>query len=186
MRPPTPIKAVRGWTYWQILVLAAVRLGCNLDYDKLQNLAEEHRTLRRMMGIGSWQDDDDGAESFDWRRLRANVCLLLAGNLEATQHAGRAGRTSAGAGGGGQASAGIPLWWRPTSTIPRTRTCWPMACGRSCRSRRPWRCYGVCPVGGKASTCSDASNSCCAGSTRRVSQNKAVRRDGGNVLISRC
>jgi transposase, IS5 family len=66
----------KGLDYWQILVLAAVRLGCNLDYDKLQNLAEEHRTLRRIMGIGCWQDDDDEAESFDWRRIRANVCLL--------------------------------------------------------------------------------------------------------------
>ena len=65
----------KGLDYWQILVLAAVRLGCNLDYDKLQNLAEEHRTLRRMMGIGFWQDDDE-LESFDWRRIRANVCLL--------------------------------------------------------------------------------------------------------------
>jgi transposase, IS5 family len=66
----------KGLDYWQILVLAAVRLGCNLDYDKLQNLAEEHRTLRRMMGIGSWQDDHSDTESFDWRRLRDNVCLL--------------------------------------------------------------------------------------------------------------
>jgi transposase, IS5 family len=66
----------KGLDYWQILVLAAVRLGCNFDYDKLQNLAEEHRTLRRMMGIGAWQDDHPEAESFDWRRLRDNVCLL--------------------------------------------------------------------------------------------------------------
>src|SRR4051812_31949113 len=54
----------QGLDYWQILVLAAVRLGCNLDYDKLQNLAEEHRTLRRILGIGSWQDDDDDVKSF--------------------------------------------------------------------------------------------------------------------------
>jgi len=43
-----------GMDYWQILVLAAVRLGCNLDYDRLQNLAEEHRALRHIMGIGDW------------------------------------------------------------------------------------------------------------------------------------
>ena len=43
-----------GMDYWQILVLASVRLGCNLDYDKLQNLAEEHRALRQIMGIGDW------------------------------------------------------------------------------------------------------------------------------------
>ena len=31
-----------GMQYWSILVLGAVRLGCNLNYDRLQNLAEEH------------------------------------------------------------------------------------------------------------------------------------------------
>ena len=31
-----------GFDDWQILVLAAVRLGCDLDYDKLQDLAEQH------------------------------------------------------------------------------------------------------------------------------------------------
>src|SRR5512135_3170870 len=40
-----------GMAYWSILVLGAVRLGCNLNYDRLQNLAEEHRSLRRIMGI---------------------------------------------------------------------------------------------------------------------------------------
>ena len=38
-----------GMDYWQILVLAAVRLGCNLDYDALQDLAEQHRALRQIM-----------------------------------------------------------------------------------------------------------------------------------------
>jgi len=61
-----------GLDYWTILVLASVRLGCNLDYDKLQNLAEEHRTLRSMMGLGDWQEK----RNFDWRRIRDNVCLL--------------------------------------------------------------------------------------------------------------
>ena len=32
-----------GMTYWQILVLAAARLELNLDYDGLQDLAENHR-----------------------------------------------------------------------------------------------------------------------------------------------
>ena len=35
-----------GLDYWSITVLASVRLGCNFDYDKLQDLAEQHRTLR--------------------------------------------------------------------------------------------------------------------------------------------
>jgi len=61
-----------GMDYWQIAVLAAVRLGCNLDYDKLQDLAEQHRNLRFLMGIGDWQEEVD----FDWRRIRDNLCHL--------------------------------------------------------------------------------------------------------------
>lgn len=40
-----------GFDYWQVLVLAAVKLGCNLDYDQLQDLAEEHRKLRQIRFI---------------------------------------------------------------------------------------------------------------------------------------
>jgi hypothetical protein len=65
----------RGMNYWEITVLAAVRLGCNLDYDKLQNLAEEHRTLRRIMGIGDWQDEKEEVD-FDWRRIEGNVTQI--------------------------------------------------------------------------------------------------------------
>jgi transposase, IS5 family len=61
-----------GFDYWQVLVLAAVRLGCNLNYDQLQDLAEEHRKLRHIMGIGQW----DEKTSFNWQRIRDNVCLL--------------------------------------------------------------------------------------------------------------
>ncbi len=41
-----------GIGYWELTVLAAVRLGCNLDYDKLQDLAEQHRALRHH---GDWR-----------------------------------------------------------------------------------------------------------------------------------
>jgi transposase, IS5 family len=63
----------RGLSYWEITVLAGVRLGCNLDYDKLQDLAENHRSLRRIMGIGDWQDAE---VDFDWRRLQDNLIKL--------------------------------------------------------------------------------------------------------------
>jgi hypothetical protein len=62
----------RGLNYWEITVLAAARLGCNLDYDKLQDLAENHYRLRQIMGLGEWQDDAD----FDWRRLEDNFSKL--------------------------------------------------------------------------------------------------------------
>lgn len=73
----------QGMDYWQILVLAAVRLGCDLNYDKLQDLAENHAALRHIMGIGDWRQDVD----FGWRRIRDNVCLLKPGTIEKISHA---------------------------------------------------------------------------------------------------
>ena len=71
-----------GMDYWVILVLAAVRLGCKFDYDQLQDLAENHRQLRQIMGIGQWQDE----KSFDWRRIHANVCLLKPETIAKINH----------------------------------------------------------------------------------------------------
>ena len=71
-----------GLDYWQILVLASVRLGCNLDYDRLQDLAEQHRALRHIMGVGDWDD----ATCFGWRRIRDNVCLLRPETIERISH----------------------------------------------------------------------------------------------------
>jgi len=68
----------RGLSYWEIIVLAAVRLGCNLDYDKLQDLAENHRSLRQIMGLGDWQEEVD----FDWRRLEDNLNKLRPETLQ--------------------------------------------------------------------------------------------------------
>ena len=69
----------RGMNYWEIAVLAATRLGCNLDYDKLQDLAENHRSLRQIMGIGAWQDDE---VDFDWRRIEDNLTKLRPESLQ--------------------------------------------------------------------------------------------------------
>jgi IS5 family transposase len=71
-----------GIGYWELIVLAAVRLGCNLDYDKLQDLAEQHRALRHIMGIGDWQRGDD----FSARRIGDNICLLKPQTIEKISH----------------------------------------------------------------------------------------------------
>ncbi len=68
-----------GMDYWQILVLGSARLGCNLDYDKLHDLAENHRRLRAIMGIGEW----DTTTSFSWRRIRDNLFLLKPETIQA-------------------------------------------------------------------------------------------------------
>ncbi|CAN5843902.1 hypothetical protein BH23PLA1_BH23PLA1_44040 [soil metagenome] len=71
-----------GMDYWPILVLGAVRLGCDLNYDRLQNLAEEHRSLRRIMGIDGWGE----GPSFDWRCLRDTITLLSPDTIERLNH----------------------------------------------------------------------------------------------------
>lgn len=82
-RESDPQRGRKGMDYWVILVLAAVRLGCNFDYDQLQDLAENHRQLRQIMGIGAWQDEE---ESFNWRRIRDNICLLKPETIEKINH----------------------------------------------------------------------------------------------------
>lgn len=64
-----PNRGRPGMDYWQILVLSAVRLGCELDYDKLQDLAEQHQALRGVMGVGDWTP----FKQFDWRRINENL-----------------------------------------------------------------------------------------------------------------
>lgn len=73
-----------GLDDWQILVLAGVRLGCDLDYDKLQDLAEQHRALRQVMGIGDWQGDTE--INFSWRRIRDNIRLLRPATIDQISH----------------------------------------------------------------------------------------------------
>ena len=68
-------------TYWQILVLAAARLELNLDYDALQDMAENHRNLRHIMELGDWEGDDEQPD-FNWERIRDNVCLVRPETLE--------------------------------------------------------------------------------------------------------
>jgi IS5 family transposase len=61
--------------------LAAARLELNLDYDALQDLAENHRHLRHIMELGDWEGDDEQPD-FNWERIRDNVCLVRPETLE--------------------------------------------------------------------------------------------------------
>jgi len=68
----------KGLDLWSVTVLAAARLGLNLDYDALQDLAENHRQLRLLMGIGDWES----RRRFDWRLIRDSVCKIRPETLE--------------------------------------------------------------------------------------------------------
>jgi len=49
-------KGTPGMDCWEIIVLAAARLGSDLDFDALVDLANNHRKLRQMMQIGDWEE----------------------------------------------------------------------------------------------------------------------------------
>ena len=71
-----------GLSYWEILVLAGARLGCGYDYDQLQDLAENHRALRQVLGMGDWESAEQEKKRFDWRRIESNVNLLRPETIE--------------------------------------------------------------------------------------------------------
>ena len=139
-----------GMDYWPILVLAAVRLGCDLDYDRLQNLAEEHRSLRRIMGIDGWCDD----QTFDWRCLRDNICLLSPDTAERLNHLivaeGHRLVPEAAPRRSGATRSSSP----PTSTIPPIRASSAMASARSCRRPNAWPASWGWVAGVSTGTCS--------------------------------
>ena len=62
----------RGMDLWKILVLGTLRLCCNWDYDKLMDIANNHKTLRQMLGHGSLFDD----YYYPLQTLKDNLCLF--------------------------------------------------------------------------------------------------------------
>ena len=48
-----------GMDQWCVLVLGTLRLGLGADYDRIQELANQHRTLRMMLGHGLFTTDKD-------------------------------------------------------------------------------------------------------------------------------
>jgi len=45
-----------GMELWKIFVLATLKLGLNCDFDRLQELANEHSSIRQMLGHADWSD----------------------------------------------------------------------------------------------------------------------------------
>lgn len=57
---------------WILLVLGILRVGLNCDYDRLHELANEHKTIRSMLGHSDWQEDNQ----YSLQTLKDNVMLL--------------------------------------------------------------------------------------------------------------
>ena len=61
-----------GMLLWKILVLGTLRLNCNWDYDKVKEMADNHLTLRRMLGHGGWEDE----YRYPIQTIKDNVALF--------------------------------------------------------------------------------------------------------------
>ena len=65
-----------GMELWNILVLAMIRLNCNFDYDKLVEIANEHKTVREFLG------HVDFDQRYALQTIKDNVLLLTPEVLE--------------------------------------------------------------------------------------------------------
>ena len=61
-----------GMEQWKILVLGVVRLNLNCDYDRLHELANNHKTIRQMLGHATFADE----YQYNLQTLKDNVSLL--------------------------------------------------------------------------------------------------------------
>ncbi len=61
-----------GMEQWKILVLGVLRLGLNVDYDRIQELANQHKTIRQMLGHSDWLDE----QAYGFQAIRDNVSLF--------------------------------------------------------------------------------------------------------------
>jgi len=68
-----------GMEQWKILVLGVLRLGLNADYDRIQELANQHATIRQMLGHSDWADDS----RYSLQTLKDNLRLFTPEILDA-------------------------------------------------------------------------------------------------------
>ena len=60
-----------GMDLWRIFVLGMLRLNLNIDYDRLQGLANEYRTIRAILGHSEWDKT-----YYECQTLKDNVRLF--------------------------------------------------------------------------------------------------------------
>jgi IS5 family transposase len=67
-----------GMDWWKILVLGSLRLNLNCDFDRLHELANEHRTIREMLGHGFCDSD----KQYSLQAIKDNVQLFTPSILD--------------------------------------------------------------------------------------------------------
>ena len=78
---PEPVSAERGrpgMDLWKALVLATLRVNLNRDYDRLLEMANQHKTIRQILGHGLRDDGDE----YKLQTIKDNVDLLDEASLD--------------------------------------------------------------------------------------------------------
>ena len=73
-----PNNGCPGMDLWKIFVLGAIRLICNWDYDKVHDIANNHKTIRQMLGHGVVDDD----YHYALQTIKDNVSLFTLSVLD--------------------------------------------------------------------------------------------------------
>lgn len=67
-----------GMALWKIFVMGSLRLNLNCDFDRLQELVNNHKTIRQMLGHGLTDDE----LTYRLQTLKDNVQLFTPGILD--------------------------------------------------------------------------------------------------------
>lgn len=70
-------KGRKGMHFWNIFVLAMIKLNLNCDYDRLHELANHHDIIRQMLGVSPFNE-----LKFTLKTIKNNVMLLTPELLE--------------------------------------------------------------------------------------------------------
>ena len=68
----------KGMDIWNIFVLAAVRLGANIDFCRLRDYANSHREVRAFLGFSFMAFD----EQYDLQTIKNNTRLITKGIMD--------------------------------------------------------------------------------------------------------
>ena len=64
-----------GMSLWEIFVMGVTRLNLDIDYDRLQDMANNHSSLRGILGTDTKQVFGEG-KYYPLQTIKDNVCLL--------------------------------------------------------------------------------------------------------------
>lgn len=70
-----------GMTLWELFVLGVFRNGCNMDYDRIQNIANNHKLIRQLLGHSDSKLWTPGFQ-YKLRTIKDNVSKLNEGIIK--------------------------------------------------------------------------------------------------------